>query len=179
MGVAAHGDPHLDNLLAATSGGIAFTFVDPRGELHLEPTYDFAKLLKAARTGYDAIHYGKRHVDIRESENALRIELSVDQRWTDHYAEVLAVLVRAVPRYAQAQAVTEPHFIRAALVTEFVHVVSFAFYHFGHPRGCDEERVICYLAVASLLGHDLMRGVGGNVASLWTPVLTPPRARRR
>ncbi|NLT06895.1 MAG: hypothetical protein GXY03_11385 [Solirubrobacterales bacterium] len=153
--VAAHGDTHLDNLLGSSFGPLTVRLIDPRGDLHLEPSYDFAKLLKAARTLYDPIHYGYREVTVTE-RRGIRVDLTVETKWNAHYVALLALLHDRAAEYADLQGLSVPEFWRTALATEFAHVVSFAFYHAHRPRSRDLDRVRAYIAVAALLGRQLM-----------------------
>lgn len=155
--VAAHGDAHLDNILAATDGPPSITFVDPRGELTMPPHYDFAKMAKALRTGYDLVHYGEYELQVATSGTTLRVDLAVDHAYDEHYRTALEVLVAAVPDYAAAERVSPAEFRRVAAIAELVHIISFSYYHANHPRGCDPARVVAYLATAALLAGDLMR----------------------
>jgi hypothetical protein len=154
--VKAHGDAHLDNMLAPVTGPIGVTFIDPRGVALLPPHYDFAKLLKAARTGYDLVHYGLYELDATTDGTSTAINLALDHTFDAQYAATLQVLLSHTDAFADAEHVTPDAFRRAASAAEFAHVVSFSFYHANHPHGRDERRVIAYLATAALLAARLM-----------------------
>jgi hypothetical protein len=168
--VAAHGDTHLDNILAPTAGPVAVRLVDPRGERLMPPHYDFAKLAKAVRTGYDLVHYGGYQLALRTDEHTLHVDLAVDHAYDHHYRGGLEVLLGAVAAYADAERVTQPEFLRAAALAEVAHVVSFAWYHANHARGCDTNRVVAYLATAALLARAVMERDPASVPDLTRPL---------
>ncbi|WP_158887207.1 phosphotransferase [Amycolatopsis anabasis] len=157
--VAMHGDTHLDNILTSTGWDTApeLTFIDPRGDLVGPPHYDFAKLLKALEGHYDVIHYGRCAVGQRQSGCRTELYLEVDRSFDRHYARGLEAALAEVPAYADAEGVCVEDFIRATLVAECAHVLSFSFYHAYAPEP-DVDRVRAYLAIFALMARRLTTG---------------------
>lgn len=175
MLVAAHGDCHLDNVLATTDGDLKVIFVDPRGDAFLPPHYDFAKMAKAVRAGYDCVHYGKYDLHVDSARDSLTIDLNVDQRYNAHYGAALQSLIARIPAYAAAEQVSQGALLQAAQAAEVAHVISFAWYHANRPGGMDVTRVRAFLATASLLARRLMHAVP-PITALREPLLTPQGA---
>lgn len=157
--VAGHGDAHLDNMMITEVGAPDFLLIDPRGESLLPPHYDFAKLLKSLRTGYDLVHYGMYGIDVQFTASTPKISLEINSSYSDYYSAGMDVLLSLLPSFSQAEGVSESAFVRAVTVAEIAHVISFASYHANRPDGCDVERVSAYLAVAALLARDLIMEV--------------------
>jgi hypothetical protein len=168
--VRAHMDSHLDNVLASTDGAVRVIFVDPRGDLIGPAHYDFAKTLKSCRSVYHEIHYGLFDLDHTVSAGECRVGLHVSDAYAAHRREGLHALIGSLGDYAAAEGLSVAAFVRAALVAELVHVISFSWYHANRPEGINARRVRAYLALASLLARRLMTHVS-DVESLKEPLV--------
>ncbi|MEU8834410.1 phosphotransferase [Streptomyces sp. NPDC051639] len=157
--VAGHGDAHLDNMMITEVGAPDFLLIDPRGESLLPPHYDFAKMLKSLRTGYDLVHYGLYGIDVRYTSSAPTISLRISGSYADYYGAGMDVLISLLPSFCQAEGVSESVFVRVVALAEIAHVISLSSYHANRPGGCDVKRVSAYLAIAALLAHELIMKV--------------------
>lgn len=170
--VRAHLDTHLDNVLASTAGPLRLVLVDPRGEMHGPPHYDWAKSAKSLRGLYHQIHYGQFESSIETDGGVctVRLEVPVSGEVAAACDAGLRALIAAAPAYAEAESLSVEDFAVSALVAELVHYISFAYYHANRPEGMDESRVRAYLAIASVLAHRLMSGTR-DLDSLREPLL--------
>ncbi len=153
--VLAHGDFQPDNMMVSDGGEV--TLIDPRGEALLPPEYDLAKVLKVARTPYDALHYSECVPVVVAVPGGVSITVSAPRTWDAHYEAMHNVVVDWLPLFARAQDLTESEFVRAVSGAEWVHYLSFSYHHAS--RGVEgRRRAIAYLAVASRLARILMDG---------------------
>jgi hypothetical protein len=112
-------------------------------------------MLKALRTGYDLIHYDHYQINVRLTSPAPEVSLRIESKFEEHYRTGMAVLLGALSAFSEAEGISKEAFIRALLVGEIAHIISFASYHLHRPKGGDVQRVLAYLAIAALLAQDL------------------------
>ena len=157
--VAIHGNFHLDNILVTIPWSkneiCEVKYIDPRGDLYGPPHADLAKVFITLEAFYDEIHYGRFTLEHARQGARFAMNLQISSEHDAHYLSGLAAAVSFIERYAHTEGVSVRQFLRAMLVTECIHILSFSFYH-AYRADTDPNRIRAFLAVFALLARRLM-----------------------
>ncbi len=156
--VAFHGNLHLDNILASSSETPSkdeVTLIDPRGELVGPSHYDFSKLLLTLEGYYDEISYNGFRIDSFTKTDGVKIDFDINTENSELYEGCLRALMSKLKYFSELENTSEEQFYLSVMVSEWVHVFSFLFYHYNkEPER--EDKIIAFIAILALLGNRLL-----------------------
>lgn len=155
---AFHGNFHLDNILVNNNSDFSnesITFIDPRGDPIGPPHYDFSKLLFSLEGYYDEINYGGFEVKSSQKIKYTHIELKINPTRDSIYKALIPTLLERSAEFAELEGITHFQFQKSVLASEWIHVLSFIFYH-AKRTPPTPEKCIAFFAMLALLGRRLL-----------------------
>lgn len=156
--VAFHGNLHFDNILVNINDSLSIdkvTLIDPRGDLIGPPHYDFSKLLLTLEGYYDEISYNGFRINNFTNSTEVEIDIDINTEYSEIYKGCLKTLMLKLKLFSEIENISEEQFYLSSMVSEWVHVFSFLFYHYNkEPENIN--KILAFIAILALLGRRLM-----------------------